>query len=45
MIEQVLDSEPSAGEIEQNLIEAWVLVRFVDRPAGVRAAISIEVLG
>jgi hypothetical protein len=44
-IEQVLEREPGAGEIEENLIEAWVLVRFVDRPAGVRAAISAETLG
>ncbi|MFZ1123266.1 MAG: hypothetical protein WAN81_23825, partial [Candidatus Binataceae bacterium] len=26
MIEQMLEREPGAGEIEQNLIEAWVLV-------------------
>jgi hypothetical protein len=45
VIEQVLEREPGAREIEENLIEAWVLVRFVDRPAGVRAAISTEVLG
>ena len=26
MIEQMLEREPGAGEIEKNLIEAWVLV-------------------
>jgi len=45
VIEQMLEREPGAGEIEENLIEAWVLVGFVDRPAETRATISTEVLG
>jgi len=42
VIEQMLEREPGAGEIEENLIEAWVLVGFVDRPAETRATISTE---
>ena len=26
VVEQVLEREPGAGQIEKNLIEAWVLV-------------------
>ena len=45
MIEQMLESEPGAREIEENLIKAWVLVRRAGRPVLLSAAISGEVLG
>ena len=45
MIEQMLEREPGAGEIEQNLIEAGLLVRFAGSPVRMSAAISAEVLG
>jgi hypothetical protein len=45
VIEQVLEREPGAGDIKENLIEAWALVGFVDRPVETRVTISTEVFG
>jgi hypothetical protein len=44
MIEQMLESEPGAREIEENLVEAWVLVRLASRPVLLSPVISDEVL-
>jgi hypothetical protein len=45
VIEKVLEREPSAGQIEENLVEAALLVRFAGQPILPSAVLSCEVLG